>query len=55
MGGGHCPATAHLRLPGRTVRLDYENPWRLVAARRRNDNWWTLLKRARTFVEAQGP
>ena len=31
---------SNLRLAGRTVRLSYENPWRLVAARGRNDNWW---------------
>ncbi len=32
---------SNLRLAGRTVRLDYENPWRLVAARGRTDNWWS--------------
>ncbi|MFQ5847989.1 MAG: hypothetical protein ACE5IQ_10035 [Candidatus Methylomirabilales bacterium] len=29
------------RLAGRTVRLAYENPWRLVAARGKNDTWWS--------------
>jgi len=28
------------RLAGRTVRLAYENPWRLVAARGKYDTWW---------------
>ena len=31
---------SNLRLAGRTVRLEYENPWRLVAVRGRNENWW---------------
>ncbi len=29
------------RLAGRTVRLAYENPWRLLAARGKNDTWWS--------------
>jgi hypothetical protein len=33
---------SNLRLAGRTVQLSYENPWRLVAARGRNDNWWRV-------------
>jgi len=32
---------SNLRLAGRTVHLSYENPWRLVAARGRNDDWWS--------------
>lgn len=32
---------SNLRLAGRTVQLTYENPWRLVATRGRNDNWWS--------------
>ncbi|HLC41917.1 MAG TPA: recombinase family protein, partial [Methylomirabilota bacterium] len=32
---------SNLRLAGRTVQLSYENPWRLVAARGRNENWWS--------------
>ncbi len=32
---------SNLRLAGRTVHLSYENHWRLVAARGRNDNWWS--------------
>ncbi len=31
---------SNLRLAGRTVRLTYENPWRLVAARGKHDDWW---------------
>lgn len=33
------------------MRLAYENPWRLVAARGKHDTWWTRTQRIRTAAE----
>ena len=31
---------SNLRLSGQTLRVSYENPWAILARRRKNANWW---------------
>jgi len=31
---------SNLRLSGHTLRVSFENPWAILAQRRKNANWW---------------
>jgi hypothetical protein len=44
----------NLRLAGQSLQISYQNPWPLLAQRRRNSNWWTVLHQVRTHFERQG-